>query len=68
MTYPNDHRPAHVHVVGKGREAVFNLNCYVGPVELRENYGFSFPEIGKIKKMLTAHLIELCYRWEKIHG
>ena len=23
---PNDHRPAHVHVTGKGCEAVFNLN------------------------------------------
>jgi hypothetical protein len=25
--YPNDHRPAHVHVIGKGCEAVFNLHC-----------------------------------------
>ena len=32
--YPNDHRPAHVHVVGGGCEAVFNLNCPAGPVEL----------------------------------
>jgi hypothetical protein len=43
--YPNDHRPAHVHVIGKGCEAVFNLNCPVGPVELRENYRFSRREI-----------------------
>jgi hypothetical protein len=38
--YPNDHRPAHVHVIGRGCEAVFNMNCGIGPVELRENYGF----------------------------
>ncbi|WP_090731378.1 DUF4160 domain-containing protein [Azotobacter beijerinckii] len=25
VIYPNDHRPAHVHVMGHGCEAVFNL-------------------------------------------
>jgi hypothetical protein len=29
--YPNDHRPAHVHVVGDG-EAVFLLNRPDGPI------------------------------------
>jgi hypothetical protein len=37
--YPNDHRPAHVPVIGAGREAVFDLHCPNGPPELRENYG-----------------------------
>jgi len=41
VVYPNDHRPAHVHVQGNGCEAVFNLACPHGPVELRENYSFS---------------------------
>jgi hypothetical protein len=45
VIYPNDHRPAHVHAIGRGGEAVFNLNCPAGPVELRENYGFSRREI-----------------------
>ena len=27
VIYPNDHRPAHVHVIGRGYEAVFNLHC-----------------------------------------
>ena len=31
--YPNDHRPAHVHVIGAGYEAVFNLHCPDGPPE-----------------------------------
>ena len=39
--YPNDHRPAHVHVIGPEHEALFYLNCPEGPVSLRENYGFS---------------------------
>jgi hypothetical protein len=28
--YPNDHRPAHVHAIGKDCEAVFELNCPAG--------------------------------------
>ena len=43
VIYPNDHRPAHVHVIGAGKEAVFNLHCPKGPPELRENYGFRSP-------------------------
>jgi len=31
VIYPNDHRPAHVHVIGKDCEAVFKLNCPEGP-------------------------------------
>jgi hypothetical protein len=66
--YPNDHRPAHVHVIGRGCEAVFNLNCPAGPVELRENYGFSRREISKIEAVLSRHVKELCRAWEEIHG
>jgi len=65
--YLNDHRPAHVHVIGRGCEAVFNLNCAAGPVRLRENYGFSRAEISRIAKVLTKHLVTLCGAWERIH-
>ncbi|MGO8815528.1 MAG: DUF4160 domain-containing protein [Terriglobia bacterium] len=68
VIYPNDHRPAHVHVIGSGREAVFNLNCPAGPVELRENYGFSRRESTPLPAVLTEHLEELCPAWEEIHG
>ena len=68
VIYPNDHRPAHVHVIGRGCEAVFDLNCLAGPVELRENYGFSRREIRHILVVLTDHLNELCPEWEQIHG
>jgi len=40
VIYPNDHRPPHVHVMRNGLEAVFQLCCPDGPVELRQNYGF----------------------------
>jgi hypothetical protein len=67
VIYPNDHRPAHIHAPGRGCEAVFNLNCPAGPVEIRENYGFPRREIGRILGVLTNHLDELCRAWEQIH-
>lgn len=68
VVYPNDHRPAHVHVIGRGHEAVFNLNCRAGPAELRENYGFSRREVIHIQDTLSDHLAELCASWDNIHG
>lgn len=68
VIYPNDHRPAHVHVIGGGGEAVFNLRCPDGPVELREVYGFSRAETARIKEGLRARLGALCTEWERIHG
>jgi uncharacterized protein DUF4160 len=65
--YLNDHRPAHVHVIGRGREAVFNLNCTHGPVRLRENYEFSRADISRIVKTLAKNLLALCRAWERIH-
>jgi Domain of unknown function (DUF4160) len=66
--YPNDHRPAHVHVIGPDHEAVFNLNCPVGPVELRENYGFSGRELNHVGRVLNPNVGALCLAWEGIHG
>ncbi|MGH6618549.1 MAG: DUF4160 domain-containing protein, partial [Alphaproteobacteria bacterium] len=48
MIYPNDHRPAHVHVIGAGSEGVFELRCPSGPVQLRENFGFRYREVIRI--------------------
>jgi Domain of unknown function (DUF4160) len=66
--YPNDHRPAHVHVIGGGREAVFDLHCPGGPAELRENYRFSRNDVNVIAAELSTRLPELCHAWERIHG
>lgn len=68
VIYPNDHRPAHVHVQGNGCEAVFNLHCPDGPPELRENYGFSQKMLGKIAGALATNLAEVCTEWRAIHG
>jgi hypothetical protein len=68
LVYPNDHRPAHVHVIGNGRQAVFRLNCPAGLIELRENYGFPRREIARIAAGLGSRLAALCDEWERIHG
>ena len=68
VIYPNDHRPGHVHVMQAGREAVFNLHCPNGPLELRENYGFPLRALRRIEAMLAGHMRHLCDRWRTIHG
>lgn len=68
VIYPNDHRPAHVHVIGNGCEALFELICAAGFVRLRENYGFGRAELGRIAAVLAGHIEELCRRWEEFHG
>lgn len=68
VIYPNDHRPEHVHVIGNGHEAVFELHCPQGPPALRENYGFSRPELGRIGLDLAKRLARLCAEWSNIHG
>ena len=68
VVYPNDHRPAHVHVIGAKCEAVFELNCPMGPVSLRENYGCSRRDITRIKVALGSNISRLCAGWEAIHG
>jgi len=68
VIFPNDHRPAHVHIDGGDRAAVFVLNCPDGPPELRENYGFQLRELKAVGRTLNDHLTELCARWSEIHG
>lgn len=66
--YPNDPRPAHVHVIGDGHEAVFGLHCPFGPVRIRENFGFTQRALRSIEKALGEHVPQLCRAWEGIHG
>lgn len=68
VVYPNDHGPAHMHVIGQGHEAVFVMNGSKGTVELRENYGFSRRDLAKIARQLVENLVLLMREWEMIHG
>jgi len=66
--FSNDHPPPHVHVFKAGNEALFFLNCPSGPPTLREQYGFSERELKQIQEALKPHIIDLCAKWEEIHG
>jgi Domain of unknown function (DUF4160) len=68
VIYPNDHRPAHAHVIGSDGEAVFNLNCPGGPPALRESFGFPSADLSRIEIELTGVLAALCAKWRAIHG
>jgi hypothetical protein len=68
VIWPNDHRPAHVHVKGPAGEAVFNLNCPSGPPELRESYGFRLSDVNRIEAALAEVVPMLCEEWRTIHG
>lgn len=68
VVYSNDHRPPHVHVMGKGCEAVFVLNAPDGPPQLRENYGFAARELAAIERELTRQVGRLHAGWRAIHG
>jgi hypothetical protein len=68
VVYPNDHRPAHVHVIGGGAEAAFDLNCPDGPPAIRENYGFGRSEAARIEAALADALRASCKEWRRIHG
>jgi len=68
VIYPNDHRPAHVHVPGAAGEAVFILHCPDGPPALRESFGFNTPELSQIKDRLAGALATLSAEWRTFHG
>lgn len=67
VIYPNDHRPAHVHVKGAASEAVFILHCPDGPPTLRESFGFNSRELSRIMDELAGALATLCAEWRVFH-
>ncbi len=68
VIYPNDHEPAHVHVMGDGCEARFALHGADGQVELIENYGFKGRAVLKIRAALAKRQEALVEKWREIHG
>ena len=64
VIYPNDHPPAHVHVVGPDWEAVINL---IGN-ELREVYGCTAADAKRALRLVAEHRDILFDAWRRIHG
>jgi hypothetical protein len=67
VIYPDEHFPAHVHVLGDG-EAIFILNCPNGPPQLRESYGFKSQVLARVEAKLPGYLTVLCAEWSELHG
>jgi hypothetical protein len=64
VIYPNDHPPAHVHVIGPGWLVVINL---VG-LEVREVFGCNEPEAGRVLRLVEGHRERLMEAWRRLHG
>lgn len=65
VVYPNDHSPAHVHVVGPGWTVVVNLH---GP-HLREVVGpCSQRDAKRVLELAEQHGAALLEGWRRFHG
>jgi hypothetical protein len=64
VVYPNDHAPAHVHVMGPGWVVVVNL---AGP-NVREAINCGGPQVRRAMRLIVEHRDELMDAWKRIHG
>ena len=63
VIYPNDHPPAHVHVIGPGWVVVINL---LGP-ELREAIGCGEREARRVLRRISEYRAVLLDAWRRYH-
>jgi len=64
VVYPNDHPPAHVHVIGPGWIVVVNL----AEPEVREVIRCSETDARRVLRLADQHRPALMQAWEKYHG
>lgn len=64
VIYPNDHTPAHVHIVGPDWEIVVNLT----EVELREVHSCTLANARHALRLAAEHQDSLLNEWRRIHG
>jgi hypothetical protein len=62
--YPQDHRPAHVHVIAAGAEAKFEI--LTG--ECISNYGFNNKSIKALSRQVLTSQSELLEAWKEFEG
>jgi len=64
VIYPNDHPPAHVHVIGPRWEVAIDLVNF----DLRETIGCREHEARRVLRLVAGHREELLTAWRRIHG
>lgn len=67
MIYPDDHRPAHVHVYKSGL-VIINLNNRRTAPSIREVRGMSRKDVRDALILVTANKRTLVKEWRRIHG
>lgn len=60
---PRDHYPPHVHVVGKGCSARFNIQT----MEWMESLEFSRSDLKAIEAVIYRRILEIWQEWERHH-
>jgi hypothetical protein len=64
VIYPNDHPPAHVHVIGPGWVVVVNL---IGS-RLRTVIGCDERQARQVQRLIDERRDMLLEAWRRIHG
>jgi hypothetical protein len=68
IIWPNDHRPAHVHVENGEAEAVFYLGDDRTMPSLRENRRMRRKDLVRALKIVCEQQDLLLQKWREIHG
>jgi hypothetical protein len=64
VIYPNDHPPAHVHILGPGWVVVIDLI----ELKVRESIGCDEREARRILRLIAGHQGTLMDAWRHFHG
>jgi hypothetical protein len=67
MIYPNDHRPAHVHIYKSGLVFI-SLNNRRTPPSIREVFGMSRQNVRDALLLVMEHKKLLVKEWRRIHA
>ena len=62
--YPNDHPPAHVHVLGPGWIVVIDITN----LSVREAIGCNEREARNVLRQIAPHRETLLHAWRRFHG
>lgn len=68
VIFPNDHRPAHVHVVSPAGEAKIRIGTLSRKPSLLQNDGLSKKELSVALEIVDLEWKLLRQRWRDIHG
>jgi Domain of unknown function (DUF4160) len=69
VIYPNDHTPAHVHVLkGDGEVRIELGNEKISPSLMSVRGKISDREVMRALSLVTEYQIELLAKWDEIHN